>query len=101
MRNGVLMTEASPAQLLEKYQTDSLEDVFLELSRKQQNLLKKRLPKSQMNEQDESLQMKIEENLYNLDFNANLQEEKKAPTFRVDRYFKVIPILKNYKIKYL
>lgn len=36
MRNGVLLAEQPPGFLMERYQCDSLEEVFLKLSEKQE-----------------------------------------------------------------
>ena len=37
MRNGRLLTEESPSQLMNRYNTSSLEDIFLRLSQQQLN----------------------------------------------------------------
>lgn len=39
MRNGVLLAEDSPSNILQRFQVDNLQDAFLQLSTKQQNNL--------------------------------------------------------------
>ncbi|XP_073990178.1 ABC transporter G family member 20-like isoform X2 [Rhodnius prolixus] len=70
MRNGVLLAEQPPGFLMERYQCDSLEEVFLKLSEKQEgeNEPDKPFPKSQPND----LPLKSEENFNAKRFKAQV-----------------------------